>query len=425
MPTFFLCLAIFGALVTANAYVAQRRTGPLVIFGFFAGWLVSELPLHVLAIQAVGALLLVATGAAEGWQGQIALALTFASWGGLLGLLPIARQSRTVVAAALDHAMGADYRDRWLPEVARAQETPMHRGRHLRPFKMLRPDVERLRDIPYIDDGDPKHMVDIYRPRNPVPGMTPAPVLLQIHGGGWIIGNKKEQALPLMNLLAARGWICVTTNYRLSPKATFPDHLLDVKQALRWIKEHIHEYGGDPDFVIATGGSAGGHLSSLLTLTANDPEYQPGFESLDTSLNGCVPIYGVYDFTNQHGFHPENGLIEILEKRVLKKSLASDRDAFLRASPLHRVHSDAPPMYVVHGDQDGLAPVEEARKFVELLRASSKSPVAYAEIPGAQHAFEIFHSPRCSTVVESISEFVATLHSEHLQKRQGGSPTAP
>jgi len=430
MPTFFLCLAIFGALLTANAYVAQRRTGPLVVFGFFAGWLVSELPLHVLAIQALGTLVWVSLGAAEGWQGQLGLALTFASWGGLLGLIPVARQSKNVVAAALGDAIGPDYRDGWVADVARAMQTPMHGGRHLRPFKMQRDDVEVIRDVPYIDDGDPKHQLDIYRPKHPEPGLSPAPVLFQIHGGGWIIGNKKEQALPLMNLMAARGWICVSTNYRLSPKATFPDHLLDVKHALRWIKQHIAEYGGDPEFVVATGGSAGGHLSSLLTLTANDPEYQPGFESLDTRLNGCVPIYGVYDFTDTHGLQvmrgKSGGLIDILEKRILKKSLAEDREAFLRASPMHRIHSDAPPMYVVHGDQDGLAPVEEARKFVELLRACSKAPVAYAEIPGAQHAFEIFHSPRCSIVVESISHFLATLHSDHVKRRPeaGVSPSS-
>ena len=80
--------------------------------------------------------------------------------------------------------------------------------------------------------------------------------------------NKHEQALPLMNHLAARGWVCVAANYRLSPRATFPDHLIDLKRALAWIREHIAEFGGDPGFVAATGGSAGGHLSSLLSLTA-------------------------------------------------------------------------------------------------------------------------------------------------------------
>ncbi|MBW2294438.1 MAG: alpha/beta hydrolase, partial [Deltaproteobacteria bacterium] len=336
MPTVFLCLALVGALMTANAFVAQRRFTPFVIPSFFAGWLVSELPLHQIAWQAVATVAFVGSGALESWQGWLGLLVTFASWGGLLALRPISRRAEEVTEAALHEALGDDYRAGWSPETERSMEVPPIANRHMWAFKMRHPDVKVVRDIPYIDDGNPKHRLDIYMPKNPALGMTPAPVLLQIHGGGWIIGNKREQALPLLNLMAARGWICVTANYRLSPKATFPDHLLDLKRVVKWIREEIHNYGGDPEFIVATGGSAGGHLSSLLTLTANDPAYQPGFESVDTSLSGCVPFYGVYDFTDTHGLQVHRGLLDVLQKTVLKKSLETDRDAFLRASPMHR-----------------------------------------------------------------------------------------
>ncbi|MBL7660064.1 alpha/beta hydrolase, partial [Escherichia coli] len=93
------------------------------------------------------------------------------------------------------------------------------------------------------------------------------------------------------------GWICVAINYRHSPRNTWPDHILDVKRALAWVKAHISEYGGDPDFIAITGGSAGGHLSSLAALTPNDPRFQPGFEEADTRVQAAVPFYGVYDFT--------------------------------------------------------------------------------------------------------------------------------
>ena len=79
-----------------------------------------------------------------------------------------------------------------------------------------------------------------------------------------MIGDKNAAGPPADDHLAARGWVCVATNYRLSPSATFPDHLIDVKRALAWVREHIAEYGGDPDFVVVTGGSAGGHLSALV-----------------------------------------------------------------------------------------------------------------------------------------------------------------
>ena len=66
-----------------------------------------------------------------------------------------------------------------------------------------------------------------------------------------MVGDKGQQALPLMLHLAAEGWVCVAANYRLSPRVAFPEHLLDCKQALRWTREHVAEYGGDPDFVAA------------------------------------------------------------------------------------------------------------------------------------------------------------------------------
>lgn len=415
MPTVFLCLALIGALMTANAFVAQRRFTPFIIPSFFAGWLVSELPLHHIAWQAIATLGFVATGALDAWQGWLGLGVTLASWVGLLALRPIAERATGVVEASLTGALGRDYQKDWTAEVANAMAVPAVANRLKWVFKMRHPDVSVTRDVPYIDDGNPKHKLDIYAPKTPLQGMSPAPVLLQIHGGGWMIGNKKEQALPLMNLMAARGWVCVAVNYSLSPKATYPDHLVDVKHAVKWIREEIANYGGDPNFVVATGGSAGGHLSSLLALTANDPSYQPGFENVDTSINGCVPFYGVYDFTNTYDLQVHGGLVETVEKYVLKRKLTEDREAFVAASPMHRIHSDAPPMFVIHGAQDSLAPVEEARHFVKLLRETSKSPVAYAEILGAQHAFDIFHSQRSSIVVEGVARFLGTLHSDYKQ----------
>ena len=125
-------------------------------------------------------------------------------------------------------------------------------------------------------------------------------MLFQVHGGAWVTGMKEGQAEPLMGHLAERGWVCVAPNYRLSPRATWPDHIVDVKRALAWVKQNIAEHGGDPDFVVITGGSAGGHLCALTALTPNLAEWQPGFEDVDTSVVAAVPFYGVYDFTNHY-----------------------------------------------------------------------------------------------------------------------------
>ena len=148
---------------------------------------------------------------------------------------------------------------------------------------------------------------------------------MQIHGGGWVIGDKREQGLPLLNHMAAQGWVGFNVNYRLSPGVAFPDHLIDLKRGLTWIKEHADEYGIDPDFVCVTGGSAGGHLTALMGLTANDPAYQPGFESADTSVAAAVPFYGIYDFTDRGAFGSDPEIFRrFLEPIVMKAFLADE-----------------------------------------------------------------------------------------------------
>ena len=70
--------------------------------------------------------------------------------------------------------------------------------------------------------------------------------MVYIHGGAWMIGEKREQGKPMMYELVARGWVCVAINYRLSPKATWPDHIVDAKRAVAWVKEHIERLRGRP-----------------------------------------------------------------------------------------------------------------------------------------------------------------------------------
>jgi acetyl esterase/lipase len=408
----FLIASVIGALHTFNAYLPQRRTGPLTIPSFFAGWLTAEMPIQHFVWQVVATLIFVWAGALDALPGQIGLAIAVGSWAALLAIVPLARSAEYVLEAALSAGLGRDYTQQ-IPESERDSidehvgptRTPLH------PFRFGHPSVSVTRNIEYVPGGGKRNQLDVYVPES---GVTRAPVLLQIHGGGWVIGDKSQQALPLMTHMASRGWICVATNYRLSPKATFPEHLIDLKLAIKWIRENIAEFGGDPDFICATGGSAGGHLSSLVGLTANDPQYQPGFENLDTSVKAVVPFYGVYDFSDHYGLQAHKGMQGFIERMVLKKRKLESLEDFRNASPMHRIHADAPPFFVIHGSSDSLASVEEARHFAALLRGASKEPVAYAEIPGAQHAFDVFHSIRCSCAVQSVDHFLSWVRFRQL-----------
>ena len=175
------------------------------------------------------------------------------------------------------------------------------------------------------------------RPSRPVASKRPA--LVQIHGGGWVIGDKREQGIPLLTHMAAQGWVGFNVNYRLSPGATFPDHLVDCKRAVAWIREHADDYGIDPDFICVTGGSAGGHLTALVGTTVGDPRFQPGFEGADTSVAAAVPFYGIYDFTPSGAFGADPEIYRrFLEPMVMKAFVSEEPERYEEASPLHHVH---------------------------------------------------------------------------------------
>lgn len=418
----FLLASLWGAWFTYNAYRPIVSHPRWSVVSFFAGWLTGELALHHIAWQAACTVVFIWLGALHHWPGVLALVITLISWAGLLGCLRDATRAEQAVESALVAGLGADYRAGVSDSLAHALVSTVDWREILLPFYAPH-QVERVRDIVYSRVTGLNLKLDVYRRDDHPSG---CPVLLQIHGGAWILGSKNEQGLPLMRYLTQRGWVCVSVDYRLSPHATFPDHLIDLKRAMAWIREHIGEYGGDADHLVVTGGSAGGHLCSLVALTANDPAYQPGFEDVDTSVMACVSFYGVYDFTNRFGIWPHEGLAEILEQRVMKASRAEAPEAYEEASPMSRIHADAPPFMVIHGTHDTLVPVEEARHFCKLLREKTKGPVVYAEIAGAQHAFEIFSSLRTVIVRHGVERFLAWVlsHDQRRRTRPAESPSA-
>lgn len=397
-----LLLAILGALAlgaTVLGLTCPRRPFRLVPITFFVSWLAGDLALQHLVLQVAVTALLVALGALDGVLGFVGLGAMVLSWVGLAVLLHRHREAAPVFDASLQE-IGIPAGET-LPSTA--ARLPLRAV--LNPFVPSRRGVTITKDVPYGEHR--RHRLDVLAPAD---GRHGCPVLLQIHGGAWTIGNKDQQGQPLMRHLARAGWVCVAPNYRLSPEATFPAHLIDVKRALAWIRAHITEFGGDPDVVVVTGGSAGGHLAALVGLTPNDPRFQPGFEDVDTSVRACIPVYGVFDFLDRHGLR--RGQMEpLLRRLVMKTSPNDDRDGWSAASPLSHVRRDAPPFFVVQGAQDTLVWAEEARRFVADLRVMSTQPVGYAEVPHAQHAFDLMVNRRSLAFVRAVETFLETVRS--------------
>ena len=413
-PWLYLAVSLWGAWFSYNAHRPMKRVSQLATWSFAAGWLTTELALHHILWQAIATAVFAAFGAFGAWPGWLGLGITVASWLALLASLRQAALTRAVCEQALSTAFGSDYFTKIRSELRSHLSNETDWLHVFRPFPIRRKGVEVIKDIQFGRAGGVDLHLDIYR-NEQVP--AEAPVLFQIHGGGWIMGSKNEQALPLMNQLAEMGWVCVTVNYRLSPHATFPEHLIDCKRALVWVKENIAEYGGDPGFIAVTGGSAGGHLCALMGLTQNDPEYQPGFEDANTSVNCCLAYYGVYDFANRNQTHYNEGLKQVLETRIMKGAPHEIPEAWDRASPVTRVNENTPPFFLVHGSHDTLVPVLEAREFSRVLSEKSPSPHAYAELPGAQHAFELFPSLRTVQASDAACRYLALMYSRYLDAR--------
>ena len=213
------------------------------------------------------------------------------------------------------------------------------------------------------------NVADIWQ-RADLPRDGKAPVLLQVPGGAWAIGMRRPQAYPLLSHLAERGWVCVSIAYRVSPRNTWPAHIVDVKRALAWVKENIADYGGDP-------GLRGDHRR----LGGRPPGRAGGADAERSAVaarirgrrhvggGGGADLRPLRLVSAEGDGRPE--FIAILQRFIVKKRFADHKQVYVDASPITKVRPDAPPFFILHGEDDSIIPVREGREFAEALREES------------------------------------------------------
>lgn len=254
----------------------------------------------------------------------------------------------------------------------------------------------------------PCQLLDVWR-RKDLP-VRPAPVLIFVPGGAWVHGSRTLQGYALMSHLAELGWVCLSIQYRVAPHHRWPAHITDVKTAVAWARANVDKFGGDRNFVAVAGSSAGGHLSALAGLTGNDPGMQTELPAgSDTSVDAVVGIYGRYDWEDRSTAERVR-FVDFLERVVVKRRIDRHPEVFRDASPIARVHRDAPPFLVIHGSNDRVIPVEQARSFVERLRSVSHSVVSYMELPGAGHGFDLTDGARTGAMATAVGLFLNQIH---------------
>lgn len=139
-------------------------------------------------------------------------------------------------------------------------------------------------DVPYVDPADPRQKLDIYAPE----GGKNLPVVFWIHGGGWQAGDKSSVQLK-PQAFVEKGFVFVSTGYRLLPQVEMKTIFLDIAKSIRWVHEHIAEHGGDPKRILIMGHSAGAQLAALISI--DDRYLKAERLSLDI-IKGCVPVDG-------------------------------------------------------------------------------------------------------------------------------------
>jgi acetyl esterase/lipase len=389
MPVGYLVTVAFVGWCTLFALAPPRpRQSSPSNKSYWFGYLLNELPFLAFYWLFAATLLAFSQGDLGSPGGWAAFGVAVLTTAGLVVVAWRGLRAGPAVEDALTEGLGAGWRAAIDAGMAARLRRHLPYARILfAPFPVRRREVERVANISYGDAGK-QNLLDVYRHRSRPSG---SPTLVYLHGGAFRSGSKHREARPLLYRLASQGWVCISANYRLSPAAGFPDHHVDAKKVIAWVRADGPEYGADPAVVFVAGSSAGAHLAALAALTPNDPAFQPGFEGADTSVIAAICLYGYYGRLGANELVP--------------------------SSPQAYVRADAPPFLVAHGDRDTVVIVQDARRFVARLRGGSSNPVVYAELPGAQHTFDLFGSLRFETVVDGIEAFAAWVRSRQQAQR--------
>jgi acetyl esterase/lipase len=248
------------------------------------------------------------------------------------------------------------------------------------PFRPAQGDVKR--DIAYKQAGGTDLALDLYLPA----GNGPHPVALYIHGGGWTEGGKAMGA-PLCSALAARGYLAASVDYRLAGAAMWPAQIEDCRDAAIWLQEHAAEYGGDPEQLVVTGGSAGGQLALSLAIGWGSP----GAAAAPTEakwahqpLRACCSWYGPTDLRGLAVFDRSSENI----RQYLGADRATRSANAAEASPILYVDRGDCPVLFIHGTADPLVPIAQSRQLEAKLQEAGVT-ARLIEVEGGSHGVKL------------------------------------
>ena len=269
---------------------------------------------------------------------------------------------------------------------------------------------------PYIDQIQRKHLDIAYAARSPAQkldiywpaeGSGPYPVILYIHGGAFLGGDKRDTQLKPMLAGLDYGYVVVSINYRLSGEAIFPALVHDVKAAIRWVRANATTYQFDPNKIAAWGGSAGGYQALMAGVTAGIAgleDMNQGNPQQAAYVQAVVDWFGPTDFLKMDeqltasGLKPEPGGEhsgpDSPELRLLGRQITRAPEMVRTANPETYIRPGAPPFFIQHGTRDGTVPFQQSVNMAEkLTRVLGKDKVELSLLDGAGHGGPEFQTP--------------------------------
>ena len=285
-------------------------------------------------------------------------------------------------------------------------------------------DVKVVHNLHYREGASKEWTLDLALPRDP--SGKPRPLIVVIHGGGWVEGDKssfasREQGVP-GNIVdfAALGFVAATINYRLSAKAPYPAALQDCQTALRWLRAHAGEYHIDPNRVGVYGNSAGGHLALLLGMPTKDENGKVTDPSDEQAgrVQAVVSDSGPIDLLYQH---QHNRLRQVVEQ-FMGGPPEGRAEIYRVSSPIHRISAETAPLLLIYGAADEQVPVETADYFVAALGRVGLKDLTYHRLAFVDHCpHSLVRVPSMQTAVNEF--FLRTLmhpeSAQQIQKRKG------
>ena len=265
--------------------------------------------------------------------------------------------------------------------------------------------VEFTQGITYGTADGQALLLDLAKPKT---GTGPFPALVFVHGGGWTGGGRADYRNAMLPY-AAHGIVCVSIDYRLTPKYQFPSQIEDVKCAVRWVRANAEKYHVDEKRIGAVGGSAGAHLVALLGATgsADTWNHSGGNDGQSSAIKMMVChgipadlLMGYEHAATQH--QPEGEAARGMLKAFLGGTPETQKERYLASSPVTHVTKQTPPALLLHGVDDPLVLLEQAETMASTMEKAGAS-VRLIRIEGGGHGG---FGKDAAKVIDQVNHFV-------------------